>query len=65
MSSAQSQLASWAARLDVLVTGGGAARGLKGMLNFPAIFGGTLATKVSAMDLSGGGYFNNPTRNTS
>ena len=37
----------------------------KGMLNFPAIFGGTLATKVSAMDLSGGGYFNNPTRNSS
>ena len=36
----------------------------KGMINFPAIFGGTLATKVSAMDLSGGGYFNNPTRNT-
>ena len=37
----------------------------KGMINFPAIFGGTLATKVSAMDLSGGGYFSNPTRNSS
>ncbi len=36
----------------------------KGVLNLPAIFNGTLATKVSAMDLSGGGYFDNPTRNT-
>ena len=34
----------------------------KTVINFPAILDGTLATKITAMNLDGGDYFNNPTR---
>jgi iron complex outermembrane receptor protein len=38
---------------------------IKALVNLPAMLNGTLATKISAMSLSGGGYFNNVTRGTS
>ena len=38
---------------------------IKALINLPAMLNGTLATKISAMNLSGGGYFYNPTRGTS
>ena len=38
---------------------------IKALINLPAMLNGTLATKISAMSISGGGYFNNPTRGTS
>ena len=38
---------------------------LKALVNLPAMLGGTLATKVSAMKLRGGSYFGNATRGTS
>ena len=38
---------------------------IKALINLPAILNETLATKISAMRITGGGYFNNRTRGTS